>query len=51
MVRPRGLVFSTIVGYRSETETFDFWVNRYIFKVKVMKIEVLTFPATAQVYG
>ena len=38
MVRPRELVFSTIVGYRSETEPIDFGVNGCIFKVKVMKI-------------
>ena len=38
MVRLRKMVFSTIVGYRSETKPIDFGVNGYIFKVKVMKI-------------
>ena len=38
MVIPGGLVFGTIVGYRSETKPIDFGVNEYIFKVKVMKI-------------
>jgi len=38
MVRPRGLVFGTLVGYRSGTKPIDFGVNGYIFKVKVMKI-------------
>ena len=51
MLRPRGLVFCTIVGYRSETKPIDFGVNGYIFKVKVMKIWLLSFPPTAQVYG
>ena len=50
MVRPRGLVISTIVGYRSETKPIDFGVNGYIFKVKVMKMLLLSFPPTAQVY-
>ena len=34
MVRPRGLVFGTVVGYRSEKKPIDFEVNGYIFKVK-----------------
>ena len=38
MVKPRDLIFCTIVGYRSETKPIDFGVNEYIFKVKVMKI-------------
>ena len=38
MVRPRELVFGTIVGYKSETKPIDYGVNRYIFKVKVMNI-------------
>ena len=51
MVRPRELLFGTIVGYRSETKTFDFGVNGCIFKVKVMKIKVLAFSPTAHEYG
>ena len=38
MVRPRELVFGTIVGYRSQMKPIDFGVNGYVFKVKFIKI-------------
>ena len=34
MVRPRKLVFGTVVGCRSEMKAIDFGVNQCIFKVK-----------------
>ena len=52
MERPRELVFSTIVGYRSGTKPIDSGVIGYIFKVKGhQNIYLLTFPTIAQVSG
>ena len=34
MVRPRELIFSAVVGYRSATKPIDFVVNGYIFEVE-----------------
>ena len=51
MVTPRELVFSTIGGYRLKEKPTILGSVGAFPRSKVINIELLTFPATAQVCG